>query len=130
LKGRIPKITMNISQRKCFTFRHRHVGNGFRGRSTLPTIGIDVDDEMEAIEKDNPSLRCVLPKAYAQEKLDKTSLDGLVNEVSTAVLGTKEAQSKDLLGVVYEYFHSDFALAGGEKRWTILYAVKRYAFID
>jgi type I restriction enzyme M protein len=86
-----------------------------QGRATLPTIGKDVDDAMEAIEKDNPSLRGVLPKVYAQEKLDKTSLGGLINLIGTATLGTKEAQTKDLLGKVYEYFLGEFALAEGKK---------------
>ncbi|MGB7922361.1 MAG: class I SAM-dependent DNA methyltransferase [Pyrinomonadaceae bacterium] len=86
-----------------------------QGRATLPTIGKDVDDAMEAIERDNPSLRGVLPKGYAQEKLDKASLGGLINLVGTATLGTKEAQSKDLLGKVYEYFLGEFALAEGKK---------------
>jgi type I restriction enzyme M protein len=35
--------------------------------------------------------------------------------VSTATLGTKEAQSKDLLGRVFEYFLGEFALAEGKK---------------
>jgi type I restriction enzyme M protein len=86
-----------------------------QGRATLPTIGKDIDDAMEAIERDNPSLRGVLPKGYAQEKLDKASLGGLINQFSTATLGTKEAQSKDLLGKVYEYFLGEFALAEGKK---------------
>jgi type I restriction enzyme M protein len=86
-----------------------------QNRASLPTIGKDLDDAMEAIEKDNPSLRSVLPKVYAQEKLDKTSLGGLVNLFSTATLGTKEAQSKDILGRVFEYFLGEFALAEGKK---------------
>lgn len=86
-----------------------------QGRATLTTIGKDVDDAMDAIEKDNPSLRGVLPKVYAQEKLDKGSLGGLINLVGTATLGTKEAQSKDVLGKVYEYFLGEFALAEGKK---------------
>ncbi len=86
-----------------------------QGRAKLPTIGKDIDDAMDAIEKDNPSLKGVLPKVYAQEKLDKTSLGGLVDLVSTATLGTKEAQSKDLLGRVFEYFLGEFALAEGKK---------------
>jgi type I restriction enzyme M protein len=86
-----------------------------QGRATLPTIGKDVDDAMDAIEKDNPSLRGVLPKVYAQEKLDKASIGGLINQISTATLGTKEAQSKDILGKVYEYFLGEFALAEGKK---------------
>jgi type I restriction enzyme M protein len=36
-----------------------------------PTIGKLIDEAMESIEKDNPSLKGVLPKVYAQEKLDK-----------------------------------------------------------
>ena len=86
-----------------------------QGRATQPTIGKDIDDAMDAIEKDNPSLRGVLPKVFAQEKLDKASLGGLVNLVGSATLGTKEAQSKDLLGQVFEYFLGEFALAEGKK---------------
>lgn len=86
-----------------------------QGRATLPTIGKDVDDAMDAIEKDNTSLRGVLPKVYAQEKLDKASLGGLINLIGSATLGTKEAQSKDVLGKVYEYFLGEFALAEGKK---------------
>lgn len=86
-----------------------------QGRATQPTIGKDIDDAMDAIEKDNPSLRGVLPKVFAQEKLDKTSLGGLVNLVGSATIGTKEAQSKDILGQVFEYFLGEFALAEGKK---------------
>lgn len=86
-----------------------------QGRAKLPTIGKDVDDAMDAIEKDNPSLRGVLPKVYAQEKLDKQNLGGLIDLVGSAALGTKEAQSKDVLGKVYEYFLGEFALAEGKK---------------
>lgn len=86
-----------------------------RDRASLPSIGQDIDEAMEAIEKDNPSLRGVLPKVFAQEKLDKASLGGLVNLVSSATLGTKEAQSKDVLGKVFEYFLGEFALAEGRK---------------
>jgi type I restriction enzyme M protein len=50
-------------------------------------VGKDVDDAMDAIEKDNISLRGVLPKVYAQEKLDKASRGGLINLISTATLG-------------------------------------------
>src|SRR5215212_8186689 len=86
-----------------------------QGRAKLPTIGKDIDDAMDAIEKDNPSLRGVLPKVFAQEKLDKASIGGLINQISTATLGTKEAQRKDILGKVYEYFLGEFALVEGKK---------------
>lgn len=54
-----------------------------QGRAKLPTIGTDIDDAMEAIEKDNTSLRGVLPKVYAQEKLDKQSPVGWVEQSET-----------------------------------------------
>src|SRR3984957_18913860 len=39
-----------------------------------PTIGKIVDDAMVDIERDNPSLKGVLPKAYARPGLDKQRL--------------------------------------------------------
>ncbi len=89
--------------------------NYLQGRAKLPTIGKDVDEAMDEIEKDNPSLRGVLPNVYAQEKLDKQSLGGLIDLIGSAALGTQEAQSKDVLGKVYEYFLGEFALAEGKK---------------
>lgn len=86
-----------------------------QGRAKLATIGKDVDDAMDAIEKDNPSLRGVLPKEYAKEKLDKQSLGGLIDIVSTIALGDTLSRSNDVLGTVYEYFLGQFALAEGKK---------------
>jgi type I restriction enzyme M protein len=86
-----------------------------QGRAKLATVGQDIDAAMDAIEKDNPSLKGVLPKVYSQERLDKANLGGLIDKIGTAVLGTKEAQSKDLLGRVFEYFLGEFALAEGKK---------------
>lgn len=86
-----------------------------QGRAKLATIGKDVDDAMDAIEKDNPSLKGVLPKEYAKEKLDKQSLGGLIDIVSTIALGDSVSRSNDILGRVYEYFLGQFALAEGKK---------------
>lgn len=86
-----------------------------QGRAKLASIGKDVDDAMDAIEKDNPSLKGVLPKEYAKEKLDKQSLGGLIDIVSTIALGDSVSRSNDVLGRVYEYFLGQFALAEGKK---------------
>lgn len=86
-----------------------------QGRAKLATIGKDVDDAMDAIEKDNSSLQGVLPKEYAKEKLDKQSLGGLIDTVSTIALGDTLSRSNDVLGRVYEYFLGQFALAEGKK---------------
>ncbi|WP_019879988.1 type I restriction-modification system subunit M [Succinispira mobilis] len=86
-----------------------------QGRAKLSSIGKDVDDAMDAIEKDNPSLKGVLPKEYAKEKLDKQSLGGLIDKISGIALGDSISRSNDVLGRVYEYFLGQFALAEGKK---------------
>lgn len=86
-----------------------------KGRGKLAAIGKDVDDAMDAIEKDNVSLKGVLPKEYAKEKLDKQSLGGLIDIISTIALGDSVSRSNDVLGRVYEYFLGQFALAEGKK---------------
>src|SRR2546427_4865723 len=80
-----------------------------------PTIGKLVDDAMEAIERENPSLRGVLPKDYARPSLDKQRLGELIDLVGTIGLGDKENRSRDILGRVYEYFLGQFASAEGKK---------------
>jgi len=80
-----------------------------------PTIGKLIDDAMVAIERDNPSLKGVLPKDYARPALDKQRLGELIDLIGTIGLGDKENRSKDILGRVYEYFLSQFASAEGKK---------------
>jgi type I restriction enzyme M protein len=78
-------------------------------------IGGYVDEAMEAIERQNISLKGVLPKVYARQNLDRASLGGLIDLIGTIALGTAEAKSKDILGQVYEYFLGQFALQEGKK---------------
>ncbi|MCA6431127.1 MAG: N-6 DNA methylase, partial [Cytophagales bacterium] len=114
-EGAVPEDKNEYVAEKVFYVPPSARWTWLQGRAKLPTIGKDIDDAMDAIEKDNPSLKGVLPKVFAQEKLDKATVGGLVDMVSTATLGTKEAQSKDLLGRVFEYFLGEFALAEGKK---------------
>lgn len=80
-----------------------------------PAIGKFVDDAMAAIERDNSSLKGVLPKNYASEALDKQRLGELIDLVGTIGLGDRENRSKDVLGRVYEYFLGRFADAEGKR---------------
>ena len=80
-----------------------------------PNIGKTVDDAMDAIEKENPSLKGVLPKVYARQNLDPTSLGELIDLVGNIALGDTKARSADVLGLVFEYFLGEFALAEGKK---------------
>ncbi len=89
--------------------------NYLHAMAKQPGIGTDLDDAMEAIEKENPTLKGILPKVYARPNLDKTALGGLIDLVGNIALGTEAAKSKDLLGRVYEYFLGEFANAEGKK---------------
>ncbi len=84
-------------------------------RAKLPEIGKDVDSAMDAIERDNPSLKDVLPKVFARGNLDPTSLGGLIDLIGNIALGDAKSRSADVLGHVFEYFLGEFALAEGKK---------------
>jgi type I restriction enzyme M protein len=86
-----------------------------QAKARQTTIGKDVDSAMDAIEKDNPSLKDVLPKVFARGNLDPTSLGGLIDLVSNIALGDAKARSADVLGHVFEYFLGEFALAEGKQ---------------
>ncbi len=79
-----------------------------------PTIGTLVDDAMAAIERDNPSLKGVLPKDFGRAGLDKQRLGQVINLVSDIALGSAADRAKDTLGRVYEYFLARFASAEGK----------------
>lgn len=84
-------------------------------KAKQPDIGKFIDDAMDAIEKENPSLKGVLPKVYARQNLDPTSLGGLIDLVGNIALGDAKARSADVLGHVFEYFLGEFALAEGKQ---------------
>ena len=86
-----------------------------KAQARQPTIGQLVDDAMAAVERDNSTLKGVLPKDYARPALDKTRLGQLIDLITNIQVGDAEARSKDVLGRVYEYFLSQFASAEGKK---------------
>ncbi len=79
-----------------------------------PEIGQVIDQAMEAIERENPPLKGVLPKNYARPTLDKIRLGELVKLVGDIDLRAREYGVKDPLGRVYEYFLGRFAAAEGK----------------
>ena len=84
-----------------------------QGRAKLPTIGKDIDDAMDAIEMDKPTLKGVLPKDYGRPALDKQRLGELIGSITLS--RGKEGKGKDVLGFVFEYFLGQFADAEGKK---------------
>jgi type I restriction enzyme M protein len=80
-----------------------------------PEIGTLIDEALDAIERDNRSLKGVLLKNYARPGLNKQRLGELIDLIGTIGLGDRENRSKDVLGRVYEYFLGQFADAEGKK---------------
>lgn len=89
--------------------------NYLQSQAKQPEVGKFVDEAMDAIEKENPPLKGVLPKVYARQNLDPTSLGELIDLVGNIALGDAKARSADVLGHVFEYFLGEFALAEGKK---------------
>jgi len=85
-----------------------------KAQAPQPTIGTMVDDAMIAIERENPSLKGVLPKDYARPGLDKQRLGQIINLISDIEASRVADRSKDTLGRVYEYFLARFASAEGK----------------
>ena len=85
-----------------------------KDKAKQPEIGKLIDNAMDLIEVDNPSLRGVLPKTYARPSLDVRRLGELVDLISGIGLGSAEHREKDILGRVYEYFLGRFASAEGK----------------
>ncbi len=86
----------------------------FQANAKQETIGKKLDDGMDAIEKENPSLKGVLPKIFAMPNLDKHALGKLIDLISGIGLGSKAHRAKDTLGRTYEYFLAKFAGAEGK----------------
>ncbi|MBB5349969.1 type I restriction enzyme M protein [Haloferula luteola] len=64
-----------------------------QGRAKLPTIGKDVDDAMDAIERDNPRLKGALNKNYGRADLDKHRLGELIDLIGSIELGVARPPS-------------------------------------
>ncbi len=87
-----------------------------QGRAKLPTIGKDIDEAMDSIERDNASLKGVLPKDYGRPALDKQRLGELIDLIGSITLSKGgNGKGKDVLGFVFEYFLGQFADAEGKK---------------
>ena len=78
-------------------------------------IGRRVDEAMLALEKENDSLKGVLPKEYARPALSAVMLGELIDLISGIALGEGKDKSRDVLGRVYEYFLGQFAGSEGKR---------------
>lgn len=76
-------------------------------------IALKVDTALATVEKNNPSLKGALPdNYYSRLGLDVTKLGSLIDEINN--INTLKDKEQDIVGRVYEYFLSKFALAEGK----------------
>lgn len=78
-----------------------------------PEIGIVIDAAMQAIERENSSLKDVLPKNFARPELDKRRLGEVVDLFTNIQLAENE-NGIDVLGRTYEYCLAKFAEQEGK----------------
>ncbi|WP_042704198.1 class I SAM-dependent DNA methyltransferase [Methanobrevibacter arboriphilus] len=76
--------------------------------------GIKIDEAMRAIEKENHSLKGILPKTFSRPELNKQAL-GEVIDLFTNIQMSDHGDKKDILGRTYEYCLSKFAENEGKK---------------
>lgn len=75
-------------------------------------IALKIDTALSTIEKNNPSLSGALPdNYYSRLQIDTSKLASLLDEINKISTSDKE---NDIVGRVYEYFLSKFALAEGK----------------
>ena len=76
-------------------------------------IAIKIDAALAEVERENVSLRGALPSNYYSSLgLDQTKLSALLDEINK--IDTLKDREHDLIGCVYEYFLSKFAIAEGK----------------
>lgn len=76
-------------------------------------IALIIDTALHTIEKDNKALKGALPDNYfSRLGLDITKLASLISEIDA--INTLKDKQQDIVGKVYEYFLSKFALAEGK----------------
>lgn len=78
-----------------------------------PDIALKIDTALFTIEQNNPALKGALPDNYfSRLGLDVSKLSALLDTINQ--INTIADREHDLVGRVYEYFLSKFALAGGK----------------
>jgi type I restriction enzyme M protein len=91
-----------------------HRWEDLRKAAKQADIGSRIDAAMDAIEKDNDTLKGVLPKTYARRELTPATLGGLIDTFSREDLAAEEHEGLDVLGRVFEYMIAQFASAEGK----------------
>ena len=76
-------------------------------------IALKIDTALHTVEKNNPALKGALPDNYfSRLNMDVSKLSALLDTINN--IDTLKDKEQDIVGRVYEYFLSKFALAEGK----------------
>jgi type I restriction enzyme M protein len=76
-------------------------------------IALKIDTALHTVEKNNPALKGALPDNYfSRLNMDVSKLAALLDTINN--INTLKDKEQDIVGRVYEYFLSKFALAEGK----------------
>jgi len=83
------------------------------GNAKQNDIAIKIDTALFTVEKNNPALKGALPdNYYSRMNLDGSKLAALLDTINN--INTLKDKQQDIVGRVYEYFLSKFAIAEGK----------------
>ena len=121
-----PKTRTSTAPRTSSGCRRKRAGRILKANAQQPTIGKLVDDAMVAIERDNPSLKGVLPKDYARPGSRQAAARRAHRpDQRHRVRETPSDRAKDILGRVYEYFLGAVRQRRGQEGRPVLHAAMR-----
>ncbi len=84
-------------------------------------IALKIDTALHNVEKNNPSLKGALPDNYfSRLNMDVSKLSALLDTINN--IDTLKDKEQDIVGRVYEYFLSKFALAEGKGKGECLHS--------
>ena len=76
-------------------------------------ISLKIDTALHTVEKNNPSLKGALPDNYfSRLNMDVSKLSALLDTINN--INTTAEEDQDIVGRVYEFFLSKFAIAEGK----------------
>ena len=80
-----------------------------RDQAAQADIATRIDKVMDAIERENPVLKGVLPKSFAASEIPQRNLTSLIGIVDGISFGREDDDGRDRLGQVYEFFLGKFS---------------------
>jgi len=112
-KGKYLEMTPFYEQKNIFYLPEESRWSHIIKNSKQDNIALIIDTALHTTEKKNPSLKGALPDNYfSRLNMDVSKLAALLDTINN--IDTLKDKEQDIVGRVYEYFLSKFALAEGK----------------